>query len=663
MITPKFSLSQDDDYVTAIIRCPYIKSQDVEFFIQDNVFKFYVKPYFLRLTFSHSLIEDGRESASYDIAKGEITAKLPKLNPGEEFEDLDLVSKLLMTKKESQKVEKLKNNVGVGIQVLGTDGDESLEGLEDSHSTHSQEDVDDDTESDEDWEFPQQLPQEELNLLVSTPRYGFNNAYTSVFASHQDELHEVLDVANPDSPSSNPQSRKQERLDRENDKFDPEYYLSDYINHEEIDYYINYNPWWTETYERLLKSLPQNTLSSSNSKLSRRQKKQELNEDGNEVIMVKREFLDVAGNDSAFLIRDPSESNPNSGDSFQPKSKLIEPLDEGSNTFQKRQPLIQEILSSDSVAKDQASCESPFQVSCSSVEELSKTLSGISLIENERMPLSSMKQSQPSTEKCPNVINNRPGNCGDEEYSVPIIYEYASKDIKFSEFEKSQMINLRSKELLLSKKEQKPLYLALIDLLYAYCYNYRTTEGENTVESGWTVAKLSACLSALDAPSTINDAVVTSYRRSLSYPLYRSFSLAEQLHKDVTFILLLGSKAILKALLSIYDILSKDELRWILNKVWVEDMVSWVSSWGKKEKKRCQIIAEELRMVTVQKSDLQLGLVELERLADEGELAEDNEEESDYGESEKKAKTKVLMILKMILKMKVKATAKVNRRN
>ena len=36
---------------------------------------------------------------------------------------------------------------------------------------------------------------------------------------------------------------------------------------------------------------------------------------------------------------------------------------------------------------------------------------------------------------------------------------------------------------LLDKEEEIPLYLGLVDIIYAYAYNHRTTEGENTVRN------------------------------------------------------------------------------------------------------------------------------------------------------------------------------------
>lgn len=42
------------------------------------------------------------------------------------------------------------------------------------------------------------------------------------------------------------------------------------------------------------------------------------------------------------------------------------------------------------------------------------------------------------------------------------------------------------------------IYYGLIDLLFAYSYNYRVFEGENTVESPWMIGKISPTISCLE---------------------------------------------------------------------------------------------------------------------------------------------------------------------
>lgn len=55
----------------------------------------HVKPYFLRLNFSHALLEDDESSAQYDPSSGYLTITMTKENKGQDFKDLDLLAKLL----------------------------------------------------------------------------------------------------------------------------------------------------------------------------------------------------------------------------------------------------------------------------------------------------------------------------------------------------------------------------------------------------------------------------------------------------------------------------------------------------------------------------------------------------------------------------------------
>lgn len=55
----------------------------------------HVNPYFLRLHFSGSVLEDEASSAAYDPGTGYLTVTLTKSIKGEEFRDLDLLAKLL----------------------------------------------------------------------------------------------------------------------------------------------------------------------------------------------------------------------------------------------------------------------------------------------------------------------------------------------------------------------------------------------------------------------------------------------------------------------------------------------------------------------------------------------------------------------------------------
>ena len=63
--------------------------------MDETLFSVHISPYFLRLNFSHPLVEDDASSAVYDPSTGYLTVTLTKEVPGQDFKDLDLLAKLL----------------------------------------------------------------------------------------------------------------------------------------------------------------------------------------------------------------------------------------------------------------------------------------------------------------------------------------------------------------------------------------------------------------------------------------------------------------------------------------------------------------------------------------------------------------------------------------
>jgi len=75
MITPHCEVSQHADCVEIRIKVPHLRMEDGEFYVQDNEFKFHLKPYFVRLTFRQQLLEDVLETATYDATAGGCRAR------------------------------------------------------------------------------------------------------------------------------------------------------------------------------------------------------------------------------------------------------------------------------------------------------------------------------------------------------------------------------------------------------------------------------------------------------------------------------------------------------------------------------------------------------------------------------------------------------------
>ncbi|KAJ7062188.1 SHQ1 protein-domain-containing protein [Mycena amicta] len=162
---------------------------------------------------------------------------------------------------------------------------------------------------------------------------------------------------------------------------------------------------------------------------------------------------------------------------------------------------------------------------------------------------------------------------------------------EFTEEEKLALLNLPRREYLASPQDSRGLYLTLLTILFAYAYDARTTEGDSTPESAWTICALTPAFSALDpAPyspttgsleATNTDLIATlvqSYRRALAYPLHRSFVLADACRIDAARLFVLGKRAIVRVLLMVKDILAHHEVYYVYSKIWVEDFCVWVQS-------------------------------------------------------------------------------------
>jgi len=67
MLTPRFELDQNDEFVYIKIHIPNIRfsAAAIEMVINDNVFVFSLPPYYLRLRFPKSLIENEDATSEY----------------------------------------------------------------------------------------------------------------------------------------------------------------------------------------------------------------------------------------------------------------------------------------------------------------------------------------------------------------------------------------------------------------------------------------------------------------------------------------------------------------------------------------------------------------------------------------------------------------------
>ncbi|CAM9202900.1 unnamed protein product, partial [Choristocarpus tenellus] len=198
----------------------------------------------------------------------------------------------------------------------------------------------------------------------------------------------------------------------------------------------------------------------------------------------------------------------------------------------------------------------------------------------------------------------------------------------FTEEEEEQLRLLPNREYLMPTggEEEEQALLGLGDILFGYVYDHRTTCGDPTVESPWTIATLSPLLSWLEVPepgipktvipahtlafsatttddvkssssgggvadsnSDVHGGALTSdewrllemmkacVRRSLIFPYLRVWDLSTLLVQDVAQILAGGQRrVVLRCMLQVYRIMEKSEVHYLLNKLFIEDYCVWL---------------------------------------------------------------------------------------
>ena len=130
-----------------------------------------------RLHLPGEIEESESAGGEYQADIASFVLRCPKKNPGENFEGLDMITKLLTPSGDTQ--------VRANIEELDAENEEDAE------------------EEEIDFFYEQSMPEQEqtMNITESTSEfgYGFNFAKTGVFKNLLDEFEQLLDVKNPDS--------------------------------------------------------------------------------------------------------------------------------------------------------------------------------------------------------------------------------------------------------------------------------------------------------------------------------------------------------------------------------------------------------------------------------------------------------------------------------
>lgn len=239
MLTPRFTCHQDDEFVYIDIKVSHIRfdAVGVQIVVENELFVFSLSPYYLRLRFPHALNDDEeRSNAQYDSKEECIHVKIPKLNHGEFFPDLELSARLLARSGEAvgeamdsktllqeigvQPSEELMREAGKVIEETRSSNRPLIEEVGGGKSDLERAAA----EGEEfNWEINQVI-EEDTGVKV---RYGFDNQYDSIIGVSLSNGNDINELDDPEHTA--PNDRVKERLLKENFKFDPDYYAADYM--------------------------------------------------------------------------------------------------------------------------------------------------------------------------------------------------------------------------------------------------------------------------------------------------------------------------------------------------------------------------------------------------------------------------------------------------
>lgn len=158
----------------------------------------------------------------------------------------------------------------------------------------------------------------------------------------------------------------------------------------------------------------------------------------------------------------------------------------------------------------------------------------------------------------------------------PLQADDEARDVVWTDEERAALRSLPRKELLMDAIDHDAALRAMVSILCAAAYDWRITGGDGSVESSWTVVKLSSALAWCDVPTSPQDAVLSFVRRALCYAYMRRYDLACQCVVDVATWMKSGREACLRQLLRVQDLFAHDDNRYLLNKIWIHDLCIWL---------------------------------------------------------------------------------------
>lgn len=96
------------------------------------------------------------------------------------------------------------------------------------------------------------MPNQQDILTSSSASYGFNNQYSGYFRHVHETANEINDITEPEKSTID--SRRQERIEIEDLKFDEDHYAMDFISEMDIQHLLKYKTIWHKELRRIQKN-------------------------------------------------------------------------------------------------------------------------------------------------------------------------------------------------------------------------------------------------------------------------------------------------------------------------------------------------------------------------------------------------------------------------
>ncbi|CDW56536.1 protein SHQ1 [Trichuris trichiura] len=206
MYTPVFWVDQDEKDLIVRVKALYARPSEVDVFFAETEFLFYCPPYFLRLFLPGKVVECEGECVHFNPENNVFTIRAPKMNVGEHFPDLDMLTRLLVPE----------GSPAVGTCNVKLPGETTKTEL--SYNRQSRE------VPLNQLYFEQKLPPGVAEAATEC-RYGFASSRDHVFLQFKEASDQLIDIDDPDCYTST--RRRQILYEKERDKFSEDAYLWD----------------------------------------------------------------------------------------------------------------------------------------------------------------------------------------------------------------------------------------------------------------------------------------------------------------------------------------------------------------------------------------------------------------------------------------------------